>query len=129
MLRKIAIALAATSLVGAASIPVNALAAGHGGGGHWGGGFGHGGFGGGGFAGHGVARSFASPGVVAAPRTFAGRGFVGRGFEPGFRHHRFARFGVPAIGLGLGLGAYGYYDDACYAWTPYGYRWVCSYDY
>jgi hypothetical protein len=28
----------------------------------------------------------------------------------------------------LGLG-YGYYDDACYAWTPYGYTWTCGYDY
>jgi hypothetical protein len=115
MLRKIAIALAANSLIGAASIPVDALAAEHG-------------RGFGGFAARGTARSFASPGVVAAPHTFAGRGFVGRGFQPGFRHHRFARFGVPAIGLGLGLGAYGYYD-VCYAWTPYGYRWVCGDDY
>jgi hypothetical protein len=132
MLRRIVIvALAATSLVGAASIPISAFAAQHGGGGHGGGGFGHGGFGGGGFTGRGVARSFAAPGV-AAPHAFAGRGFVGHGFEPGFRGHRFARFGAPAIGLGLGLGlgAYGYDDDACYAWTPYyGYRWVCGYDY
>jgi len=134
MLRKIAIALAAASLFGAASIPTDALAFGRGGGGgghggFGGGGFGHGGFGGGGFSrgftgGGGVARSFAAPGVVGrnfavAPHSFAGRSFVGRGFGPGFRGHRFARFGVP-FGLGLGLG---------YAWTPYGYRWVCGYDY
>jgi hypothetical protein len=36
---------------------------------------------------------------------------------------------VPGFGLGLGLGygAYSYYGgDACYAWTPYGYTWVCD---
>src|SRR6266849_6101906 len=97
MLRKIAIALAAGSLLGAASIPTDALAFGRGGGGgghggFGGGGFGHGGFGGGGFSrgftgGGGVARSFAAPGVVGrnlavASRTFCGRGFVGRGFGP-----------------------------------------------
>ena len=132
MLRRIAVVLAVTSLMGAASTPVDALAAEHGRG-RGGGGFDHGGFGGSGFAARGAARSFAAPGVVAAPHNFAGRGFVGRGFEPSFRRHRFARFGAPAIGLGLGLGlglgAYGYYDDACYEWTPYGYRWVCGYDY
>ena len=93
MLRKIAVALAAASLIGAAAIPTDALAFG---GGRGGGGF-HGGFGGGGFRG-----------------GFAGRGFGGRGF-----------FG-PGIGLGLGLGL-GYYGGRCYAWTPYGYRWVCGY--
>jgi hypothetical protein len=117
-----------------------------------GGGFGRGGFGGGGFArgftgggftGGGVARSFASPGIAGrnfvgggvapgvASRGFAGRDFAGRGFERGFRGRRFARgflFG-PAIGFGLGYGAYSYYDDSCYAWTPYGYTWVCGYDY
>ena len=45
MLRKITIALAAASLLGAAAIPTDALAFGRGGGG---GGGGHGGFGGGG---------------------------------------------------------------------------------
>jgi hypothetical protein len=140
MLRKIAITLAAASLLGAASIPTDALAFGRGGGGgghggFGGGGFGHGGFGGGGFSrgftgGGGVARSFAAPGVVGAPHSFGGRGFVGHDFRPGFRGHRFARFGVPfGLGLGLGYGAYSYYGDECYAWTPYGYRWVCGYDY
>ena len=110
MLRNTAIALAAVSLFAAASLPTGTLALGRGGGGHWGGGFGHGGFAGGGFA-HG----------------FAGRGFVGHGFGRG---HRFARFGVPfGLCLGLGYGAYSYYGDSCYAWTPYGYRWVCGYDY
>ena len=131
MLRRIMIALAAASLFGATSIPTSALAFGHGGGGH--GGFGGGGFGHGGFGGHGFApgfaggvRSFGAPGFVGAPHTFAGRGFVG----PGFRDHRFARFGVPfGLGLGLGYGAYSYYGDPCYAWTPYGYTWVCGYDY
>src|SRR5262249_9042821 len=108
MLRRIAIALAAASLFGAASIPTDALAFGHGFGGH--GGFGGGGFRGGfgghvfapGFAGGGV-RSFASPHFVGAPHAFAGRGFVGPGFRPGFHDHRFVRFGVP-FGPGLGLG-------------------------
>jgi hypothetical protein len=101
MLRKITIALAAASLLGAAAIPTDALAFGRGGG------F-HGGFGGGGFS-----------------RGFAGHGSVGRGFSPGFRGHRFG----PGIGLGLGLGlGYGAYSS-CYAWTPYGYRWVCGYPY
>jgi hypothetical protein len=39
---------------------------------------------------------------------------------------------LPAVGLGLGLGlGYGAYPygDACYAWTPYGYQWVCGYPY
>ena len=109
MLRKITIALAAVSLLGAAAIPTDALAFGRGGGGgHFGGGGGH--FGGGGFS-----------------RGFAGHGFVGHGFGPGFRGHRFG----PGIGLGLGLGlglGYGAYGS-CYAWTPYGYRWVCGYPY
>src|SRR5262252_6172604 len=105
MVRKIAIVLAAASLLGAAAIPTDVLAFGRGGGGgHFGGGF-HSGF----------------------SRGFAGHGFAGRGFGPGFR-----RFG-PAIGLGLGLGlgygAYSYYGNGCYAWTPYGYQWVCGYPY
>jgi hypothetical protein len=132
MLRRIAIALAAASLFGAASIPTDALAFGHGFGGHgsFGGGFGHGGFGGRGFAPGFAARSFAAPGFIGAPHTFAGHGFVGQGFRPGFHHHRFVCFGVPfGLGLGLGYGAYSYYGDPCYAWTPYGYTWVCGYDY
>ncbi len=149
MLGKIAIAFAVVTLLGAVSIPSDAVAFEHG----WGGGrasFGSGGFGrsgfaGGGFArgftGGGVARSFAAPGVAGrnfvgggvasgfAGHAFAGRDFDHRGFERGFRGRRFARgflFG-PAFGLGLGYG--GYYDDSCYAWTPYGYTWVCGYDY
>jgi hypothetical protein len=133
MVRRIAIALAAASLFGVASIPTGALAFGHGLGGH--GGFGGGGFGHGGFVGHGfapgfAARSFAAPALVGAPHAFGGHGFVGPGFRPGFRNHRFARFGVPfGLGLGLGYGAYSSYGDPCYAWTPYGYTWVCGYDY
>jgi hypothetical protein len=97
MLRKIAIALAAASLLGAAAIPTDALAFGRGGGFH------------GGFS-----------------RGSAGHGFAGRGFGPGFRGHRFGPgigLGLGALGLGLGYGAY----SSCYAWTPYGYRWVCGY--
>jgi hypothetical protein len=152
MLDKITIAIAAASLLGAAAIPTDALAFGHGGGGGhggFGGGFhggfggGHGGFGGGGFsrgfAGHGFggggfSRGFAGHGFAGhgfAGHGFAGHGFGGRGFGHGFNGHRFARFGAPGIGLGLGLGygVYGNYDDACYAWTPYGYQWVCDYPY
>jgi hypothetical protein len=118
MLRRIAIALAASSLIGATSIPTGALAFGHGGGhGGFGGGFGHGGFAGGGF----------TRGFGGAPHAFAGPGFAGRGFAPGFRGDR---FGAPfGLGLGLGYGFYGYYDDPCYAWTPYGYTSACGYDY
>jgi hypothetical protein len=96
MLRKIAIALAAASLLGAAAIPTDARA------------FGHGGFGGG-FHGGGFSRGFGGHG-------FVGHGFRGHGFGPGI--------GL-GIGLGLGLG----YGSRCYAWTPYGYRWVCGYPY
>src|SRR5258706_4362809 len=99
MLHKIAIALAAASLLGAAAIPTDALAFGRGGGGGFhGGGFG-GGFRGGGFGGFRGGRF--------------GGGFRGYGFGPGF-------------GLGLGYGAY-YYGSRCYAWTPYG--WGCDYPY
>src|SRR5690349_19302818 len=105
MLRRIAIALAAASLLGAAFTPAAAFAFGHGAFGTGVGG--HGGFSRGGFGGIGVAHGF------------AGRGFVGHRFVgPGFHARPFTRFGVPAfaLGLGLGYGAYGYYDDACYAW-------------
>ena len=103
MVRKIAIALAAASLLGAAAIPTDALAFGRGGG------F-HGGFGGGGFS-----RGFAGHGF--AGRGFGGHGFRGHGFGPGI--------GVGLGVLGLGYGAY----RSCYAWTPYGRQWVCGYDY
>jgi hypothetical protein len=100
MLHKIAITLAAASLLVAAAVPTDALAFGRGG---------HGGFGGGGFS-----------------RGFAGHGFAGRGFGGhGFRGHRFGPgigLGLGVLGLGLGYGAY----SSCYAWTPYGYRWVCG---
>jgi len=122
MSRRIAIALAAASLIGATSIPTGALAFGHGGGhGGFGGGFGHG------FAGGGVARGFGgAPHAFAAP-GFAGRSFVGRGFAPGFRGDR---FGAPfGFGPGLGYGFYDYYDYPCYAWTPYGYTSACGYPY
>ena len=131
MLRRIAIALAAASIFGAASIPTNAMAFGHGFGGHggFGAGFSHGGFGGRSFGPGFAARSFSASRVIGAPHTFAGRAFVGHNFRPGFHGHRFARFGVPfGLGLGLGYGAYSYYGDTCYAWTPYGYTWVCGYD-
>jgi hypothetical protein len=105
MVRKIVIALAAASLLGAAAIPTDALAFGRGGG------F-HGGFGGGGFS-----RGFAGHGF--AGRGFGGHGFRGHGFGPGIG------VGLGVLGLGLGYGAY----SSCYAWTPYGRQWVCGYDY
>jgi hypothetical protein len=74
-----------------------------------------------------AGRNFAVGGVPSGlAGRFAGRYFAGRGFERGFHGRRFAR---GFIGLGLGYGAYSYYDDSCYAWTPYGYTWVCGYDY
>jgi len=99
MLHKIAIALAAASLLGAAAIPTDALAFGRGGGFH-GGGFG-GGFRGGGFGG------------------FRG-GRLGGG--------RRAYDTCPGFGLGLGYGAY-YYGNRCYAWTPYGWGCGYPYPY
>jgi hypothetical protein len=96
MLRKIAIALAAASLLGAAAVPTDALAFGRGGGFHGG----VGGFHGGGF-----------------------RGFRGGHFG-GFRGGRFGPGIGLGLGLGLGLG-YGAYSS-CYSWTPYGYQWVCG---
>jgi hypothetical protein len=109
---------------------------------------GHGGFGGGGFArgggggfGGGAARSFAAPaspgfamrspqsfGARAAP-NFGNRAFNGRTFARGNFRHGGRRFLGPAIGLGLGYGAYSYNNGTCYAWTPYGYQWVCGYGY
>jgi hypothetical protein len=132
MLGKIAVGLAAATLLGTALIPTDVVAFERGGGGGRGGGVGHGGgFGGGGFGrGGGFARGF-PPGLTG--RGFVGRRFAGGGFDRGFHGRHFGRrfFGGPVFGLGLGLGygAYGYYDDACYAWTPYGYRWICGYDY
>ena len=103
MLHKLAIALAAASLLGAAAIPTDALAFGRGGGGGFhGGGFG-GGFRGGGFGGFRGGRF--------------GGSFRGHGFGPGI-----------GLGLGLGYGAY-YYGNRCYAWTPYDYQWGCGYPY
>jgi hypothetical protein len=105
MLHKIAIALAAASLFGAAAIPTDALAFGRGGGGGF---HGHGGgFHGGGFGGFRGGRF--------------GGGFRGHGFGPGIG------LGL-GLGLGLGYGAY-YYGNRCYASTPCGYQWGCGYPY
>src|SRR5260370_22765028 len=92
MLRKIAIAVAAASLFGVASVPTDALAFGHGGGGGGHGGFGGGGFGHGGVVGGGFfswfsrvgggAPSFSAPRAVGGAPTLSSRGFVCRGCLP-----------------------------------------------
>ena len=150
MLRKIAIALAASAVMAVASIPTEAIARGFGGGGGFhGGGMGgfHGGMGGfrggmGTFRAGGISRFGGSPGF--SNRGFVGRGFVGRGFASRgfvnrgfvgrrFVHNRFGRrfaFFGPGIGIGFGLGwGWPYYDyanwDSCWVWTPSGYINVC----
>jgi hypothetical protein len=123
MFRKLAIALAATTIAfGVASTPTGALARGFGGGAHFGGGGMH--FGGGGARfGGGVARfgGLRSYGPVA--RGYGGY-YGGRSYYYGGR--RFG-YGLGALGLlGAGL-AYNY--TSCYVWTPYGYINECGYSY
>ena len=151
MVRKAMILLAAISFVGAmvAATAAEARGGGFGGGG---GGFrgGGGGFVGGGmrggFGGGGFRGGLAGPGFrggLAGP-AFRG-GLVGPGFRgglvgPGFRHAsfvgpRFARFGrfgrrgfgfAPFI-VGAGLYPWAYdYDYGCWAYTPWGPRYVCG---
>jgi hypothetical protein len=114
MFGKLAIALAATTIVfGVASTPTDALARGFGGGAHFGGG---GARFGGGVARFGGLRSF---GPVA--RGYGGY-YGGRRSYYGGR-----RFAYGALGLlGAGL-AYNY--TSCYVWTPYGYVNECGYGY
>jgi hypothetical protein len=109
--RRIAVVLAATVALAAASVPTDVMARGGGGGGRGGGGFGahFGGFGGhmGGFGG----------------RGFAGRGFGGRGFafNRGFRGRGFAfNHGFRGLGFGRGFyGGYSYRDWIGYDCDPY----------
>ena len=116
MMRKIAIALAAVTVVMAG--PTLSAAAMHGG---------HGGGFGGHFGGH--VGGFGHP-HMAGP-AFHGSPFVGHRFGVNrfaFRdrfHHRFFRHRFAFLGVGF---PYGYYDS-CYSrvWTPWGWRWryVC----
>ena len=136
MLRKMMIALAATTFMGALAASTAADARMGGGGGFRGGGF-HGAAIGGGFRGGMVGggfRSAAFRGGFVGSRSFA--------FRPGFapRVNRFAfarfnrfhnrRFAFAAVPFGVGVGLYG---GSCWSWqpTPWGWQrvWTCDYDY
>ncbi len=145
MLRRSATALFAVAVL-AIHVPSNALAfGGHGGGGGFHGG-GMGGFHAGAGAFHGGMGAFHGGGAGAFHGGVGGfhgsaggfnGGFVGprggtfgsrfAGHRPGFHRfdHRFVRRHFFAPGFaGLGFWAYSDWDDGCYVWTPYGYRWV-----
>jgi hypothetical protein len=141
MLRKMMIALVATTFMGAlaASTTADARMGGggfRGGGMHMGGG-GMRGFSGGGmrsFSGGGFRTGFAGPHFRTA--GFVGRPFIGPrhfAFHPGFaRFHRFhhRRFAFAAVPFAVGVGVYG---GSCWRWrpTPWGWQrvWVCGNDY
>ena len=155
MVRKVIIALAAVTFVGAVAASTTADARMGGGGGFRGGGF-HaaaigGGFRGAAFRGGVVGGGFRSAafrgGVVGGGfRSAAFRGgFVGSrsfAFRPGFapRVNRFAfarfnrfhhrRFAFAAVPFVAGVGLYG---GSCWSWqpTPWGWQrvWACDYDY
>ena len=120
----VAALVAGLSLGASACLPTSAIAfGGHGGGmgGFHGGGMGtfHGGMG--------AFRGSMGPNGFVDGHGFAGRQFVGRGFHDhrffvrDFRHRRF--FG-PVFALG-GWGWGWDWGGSCYAWTPYGYQWIC----
>jgi hypothetical protein len=139
MLRKVMIALAATTFIGAMAASTTADAR-MGGGGFRGGGMHMGGGGMRGFSGGGM-RSFSGGGMrsfsgggfrsgFAGPRFrsagFVGRPFIGQrhfAFRPGF-NRRFAFAAVPF--------AVGVYGSSCWRWRPgpWGWQrvWVCGYD-
>jgi hypothetical protein len=134
MLRKMMIALAAVTFVGAMVASDAGDARGFGGGGFRGGGFGGGGFRGGGFrggfGGGGFRGGFVGGGFRGA--GFRG-GFIGRpGFGPrfGFRNRFFFRnrFAFAAVPFAVGAGFYG---ASCWSWVPtaWGWQrvWVCGY--
>jgi hypothetical protein len=119
MIRKLAVALAATTIaVGLASTPTGAWARGFGGGAHFGGGGAH--FGGGARFGGGVAR-FGGFRSYPVARGYGGY-YGGRNY---YGVRRFA-YGLGALGiLGAGLA----YNNNCSAWTPYGWIDQCGYGY
>ena len=80
-------------------LPADAMARGHGG---HGGGFHRGGFHRGGFHRGGFSRGY------------RGHGFGRHRFGRGYRRHGFGGF---------------FFGNSCYAWTPFGYQWVCGYYY
>src|ERR1700722_12702529 len=129
MARKMVIALAALTFLGAMVACGGGDARGFGGGGFRGGGFGGGGFRGG-FGGGGFRGGFAGGGFRGAGFR---PGFVGRpGFGPrfGFRNRFFFRnrFAFAAVPFGVGAGFYG---ASCWSWVPtaWGWQraWVCNY--
>jgi hypothetical protein len=153
MVRKMMIALAATTFVGA-MVAASTADAQRGGGGFRGGGMSmggggfRGGFAGGGFRG-GLAGGGFRSGNFGGFRAAHVGGFRGGFVRPGFRHgfvgHRFVghRFGhrrffaAAPFFVGASLYPYyaysSYYDDPCWVvrYTPWGYRtvYVCGYDY
>ena len=135
MLRKAMILLAAISFVGA-MVAATAADAQRGGGFRGGGGGVRGGGGGfvgggmrGGFGGGGFRGGLAGPGFRGG---LAGAGFRGAGFRRDFVGPRFARFGRRGFGFGfapffVGAGLYPWaYDYGCWAYTPWGPRYVCG---
>ena len=126
MLRKAMILLAAISFVGA-MVAATAADAQRGGGFRGGGGGFRGG--GGGFVGGGMRGGFGGGGFRGG---LAGAGFRGAGFRRDFVGPRFARFGRRGFGFGfapffVGAGLYPWaYDYGCWAYTPWGPRYVCG---
>jgi hypothetical protein len=58
-------------------------------------------------------------GAMARERFFGGHDFGHRHFVAHrFDHRRF-------FGPGFAFGGWGWGDDSCYVWTPYGYQWIC----
>src|SRR4030088_47386 len=83
-------------------------------------------------AGSGVAASEAGVPVLASGGGLAGAGFRGRVSRRDFVGPRFARFGRRGFGCGfapffVGAGLYPWaYDYGCWAYTPWGSRYVCG---
>jgi hypothetical protein len=123
MLRKMMIALAAITFVGAVVATNTADARGFGGGGFRAGGF-RGGFGGG-FRGAGVRSEFVGPGRFGFRPAFGLRFGFGPRFA--FRNRVFfpqRRFAFAAVPLGVALG----YGASCWSWQPTAWGWqrVCA---